>query len=73
MYNPYSLDVGQVLRRWDGNHPPQTQSQSLLPGLLNLNLRDDDLLILLLLLLLWMDGGREKNLPLLGALVYLLL
>ena len=69
MYNPYSMDVGQVLRRWDGNHPPQTQSQPLLPGLLNLNLRDDDLLILLL----WMDGGREKNLPLLGALVYLLL
>lgn len=73
MYNPYSMDVGRVLRRWDGNHPPQMQSQPLLPGLLNLNLRDDDLLLLLLLLLLWMDGGREKNLPLLGALVYLLL
>ena len=70
MYNPYSMDVRQVLRRWDGSHLPQTQSQPLLPGLLNLNLRDDDLLILLLL---WMDGGREKNLPLLGALVYLLL
>ncbi len=73
MYNPYAMDVGQVLRRCEGNYPPQTQSQSLLPELLNLNLRDDDLLILLLLLLLWMDGGREKNLPLLGALVYLLL
>ena len=75
MYNPYAMDVGQVLRRCDGNNPPQPQSQPLLPGLLNLNLnpRDDDLLILLLLLLLWMDGGREKNLPLLGALVYLLL
>ena len=73
MYNPYSMDVGQVLRRCEGHHPPQPQSQQLLPGLMNLNLKDDDLLILLLLLLLWMDGGREKNLPLLGALVYLLL
>ena len=73
MYNPYAMDVGQVLRRCDGKSPPQTQSQPLLPGLPSLNLRDDDLLILLLLLLLWMDGGREKNLPLLGALVYLLL
>lgn len=73
MYNPYAMDVGQVLRRCEGNNPPQVQSQPLLPGLLNLNLRDDDLLILLLFLLLWMDGGREKNLPLLGALVYLLL
>ncbi len=73
MYNPYAMDVGQVLRRCEGNNPPQVQSQPLLPGLFNLNLRDDDLLILLLLLLLWMDGGREKNLPLLGALVYLLL
>ncbi len=65
MYNPYCTEVGQVLTRWE------SPAKSLLPGLSNL--KEDDLLILLLLILLWMDGGQEKNLPLVGALLYLLL
>lgn len=46
-----------------------------MPGLLSglSGLREDDLLILLILALILMDGGEEKNLPLLGALLYLLL
>ena len=67
MYNPYCTELKQVLIPCQS----QPEPRSLLSGFSNL--REDDLLILLLLLLLWMDGGREKNLPLLGALVYLLL
>lgn len=67
MYNPYCTELRQVLIPCRS----QPEPRSLLSGFTNL--RGDDLLILLLLLLLWMDGGGEKNLPLLGALVYLLL
>ena len=49
----------------------QPEPRSLLSGLSGL--KEDDLLILLLMLLIFMDSGGEKNLPLLGALFYLLL
>ena len=67
MYNPYCTELGQVLTRREA----PAKQKSLLSGLSGL--KEDDLLILLLLLLLWMDGAQEKNLPLLGALLYLLL
>ena len=65
MYNPYCTELGQALTRWEA--PKKENSLGFL------NLQEDDLLILMLLALLWMDGGKEKNLPLLGALLYLLL
>ncbi len=67
MYNPYCTELRQVLI------PCRSQPEpcSLLSGLSGL--KEDDLLILLLMLLIFMDSGGEKNLPLLGALFYLLL
>ncbi len=67
MYNPYCTELKQVLIPCRS----QPEPRSLLSEFSNF--KEDDLLLLLLLLLLWMDGSREKNLPLLGALVYLLL
>lgn len=67
MYNPYCTELKQVLIPCRSQQDPH----SLLSGLSGL--KEDELLILLLLLLLWMDGSKEKNLPLIGALIYLLL
>ena len=68
MYNPYCTELKEVL-------VPYRQRERNMPGLLSglSGLREDDLLILLILALILMDGGEEKNLPLLGALLYLLL
>lgn len=67
MYNPYCTELSQVLIPCRS----QPESHGLLSGLSGL--KEDDLLILLLMLLIFMDSGGEKNLPLLGALFYLLL
>lgn len=69
MYNPYCMELKQVLTPC--NPPPEKRHTGLIPELGSI--KEDDLLLLLLLLLLWMDGEGEKNLPLLGALLYLLL
>lgn len=67
MYNPYCTELKQVLIPCQS----QPEPRGLLSGFSNLG--EDDLLILLLIVLIFMDSGGEKNLPLLGALVYLLL
>lgn len=69
MYNPYCMGLNQVLTPY--NPPPEKRHTGLIPELGSI--KEDDLLLLLLLVLLWVDGEGEKNLPLLGALLYLLL
>lgn len=68
MYNPYFSAPNQCITAYQ---PP---AASPLTGLLKgLGLEGDGLLLLLLIVLLWKDGSQSRNLPLLGALLYLML
>lgn len=68
MYNPYFSVPSQCITAYQ---PPAASPAA---GLLrSLKLEGDDLLLILLIVLLWKDGSQSRNLPLLGALLYLML